>query len=96
MSSHPRVEYKEVSGATEVLTPDFLDFLAGLEDAMHDQVSAVRTARAERLRQALRNKARLGHSRPARPPLSRGRYRRCPRRLCCRGSRSPARLQSLP
>jgi malate synthase len=57
MSSHPRVEHKEVSGATEVLTPDFLDFLAGLEDAMHDQVSAVRTARAERLRQALRNKA---------------------------------------
>src|ERR1700693_515242 len=55
MSSHPRVQYRDVPGASEILTPDFLDFLAGLHDAMRDQVGAVRTARGERLRQALRN-----------------------------------------
>src|SRR6202795_1103095 len=54
MSTHPRVRYRN-PGAGEILTPDFLDFLAGLDDAMRDQVVAVRTARAERLRQALRN-----------------------------------------
>jgi malate synthase len=55
MSSHPRVQYRDVPRASEILTPDFLDFLAGLHDAMRDQVGAVRTARGERLRQALRN-----------------------------------------
>src|SRR3984893_3190897 len=57
MSSHPRVRYRDVSGASEILTPDFLDFLTDLNDAMRDQVAAVRGARAERLRQALRNNA---------------------------------------
>jgi malate synthase len=55
MSSHSRVQYRDVPGAPEILTQDFLDFLAGLDDAMRDQISAIRVARAERLRQALRN-----------------------------------------
>jgi hypothetical protein len=52
MSSHPRVLYRNIPGATEILTPDFLDFLANLDDAMHAQLAALRTARAKRLRQA--------------------------------------------
>src|ERR1700730_1761402 len=55
MSSHPRVRYRDVPGASEILTPDFLDFLAGLDDAMRDQIATVRAARAERLRRALQN-----------------------------------------
>jgi len=55
MSNHPRVQYRDVPGASEILTPDFLAFLASLDDAMRDQVAAVRSARAERLHQALRN-----------------------------------------
>jgi malate synthase len=55
MSSHPRVRYRDVPGAREILTADFLEFLVGLDDAMRDQIRAVRVARAERLRQALRN-----------------------------------------
>jgi len=55
MSSHPRVRYRDVSGASEILTPDFLDFLAGLDDATRDQIATVRAARAERLRRALQN-----------------------------------------
>jgi malate synthase len=37
------------------LTPEFLGFLAVLDEAMHDQIAAVRLTRTERLRQALRN-----------------------------------------
>jgi hypothetical protein len=55
MSSHQRVLYRNVPGATEILTPDFLDFLASLDDAMHAQLAALRTSRAKRLRQALRD-----------------------------------------
>jgi malate synthase len=55
MSSHPRIQYRDVPGAGDILTPDFLDFLAGLNDAMRDQVVTLRTMRTERLRQALRN-----------------------------------------
>jgi hypothetical protein len=55
MSSHPRVQYRNVPGATEILTPDFLAFLASLDDAMHAQLAALRTARAKRSRQALRD-----------------------------------------
>ena len=55
MSNHPRVLYRNVPGATEILTPDFLDFFASLDDAMHAQLAALRTARAQRLRQALRD-----------------------------------------
>jgi malate synthase len=55
MSSHPRVRHRDVPGATEILTPDFLDFLTGLDDAMRDTVAAIRTARTERLHHALRN-----------------------------------------
>lgn len=55
MSSHTRIQYKDVPGASEILTPDYLDFLSGLDDAMRDRIAAVRTARIERLRQALRN-----------------------------------------
>ena len=55
MSSHPRVLFRDVPGASEILTPDFLDFLAALDDAMRDQVVAVRTTREKRLRQALQN-----------------------------------------
>ncbi|HLW72325.1 MAG TPA: hypothetical protein VKS22_17100 [Candidatus Binataceae bacterium] len=55
MSNHPRVQYRDVASASEILTPEFLDFLAGLDDAMRSEVAAVRIARAERLRQALQN-----------------------------------------
>jgi len=67
MSSHPRVRYRDVPGASEILTPDFLDFLAGLDDAMRDQIATVRAARAERLRQALQN-----NTPPASLPPQRG------------------------
>jgi malate synthase len=55
MSSHPRVQHRDVPGAAEILTPEFLNFLVGLDDAIRAQVAVVRTARTERLRQALRN-----------------------------------------
>jgi malate synthase len=55
MSSNSRVQYRNVPGATEILTVDFLDFLASLNDAMHGQLAALRTARAEHLRRALRD-----------------------------------------
>jgi malate synthase len=55
MSSHPRVTYRDVPGAREILTADFLEFLVGLDDAMRDQIRALRVGRVERLRQALRN-----------------------------------------
>jgi malate synthase len=55
MSSHPRVQHRDVQGAAEILTPEFLNFLVGLDDAIRAQVAVVRTARTERLRQALRN-----------------------------------------
>jgi malate synthase len=53
MSNHPRVQYRDVPGAAEILTAEFLDFLAGLHDAMGDQIEAARTAHAARLRRAL-------------------------------------------
>ncbi|HTT76929.1 MAG TPA: hypothetical protein VMF50_13255 [Candidatus Binataceae bacterium] len=65
MSNQPRVQYRDVPGAAEILTPDFLDFLVSLDDAMRDQVAAVRTARGDRLRAALRN-----HTPPASLPPS--------------------------
>src|ERR1700722_7013472 len=55
MNRNPRVRYRDVPGALEILTPNFLDFLVGLDDAMRDQVAAVRNTRTERLRLALRN-----------------------------------------
>jgi malate synthase len=55
MSSHPRIRHLDVPGAGEILTPDFLEFLARLDDAFRDQVTAVRTVCAERSHQALRN-----------------------------------------
>jgi malate synthase len=58
MSNHPRVLYRNVQGATEILTPDFLNFFASLDDAMYAQLAALRTARAKRLRQALRDNMR--------------------------------------
>ena len=51
------MQYRNVPGATEILTPDFADFLVSLDDEMHGQIATVRTARAERLRQALRDNA---------------------------------------
>jgi len=57
MSSNPRVKYKDAPRASEILTPDFLDFLASLDDAMRAQIATVRTARTERLFRALRNNA---------------------------------------
>jgi malate synthase len=58
MSSHSRVRFQTVPGAVEILTPDFLDFLVSLDDAMHGRLTTLRTARAERLRQALRDNTR--------------------------------------
>jgi malate synthase len=55
MSSNPRVRYRDIPGALEILTPEFLDFLVGLDDAMRGQIAAVRNTRTERLRLALRN-----------------------------------------
>src|SRR5579859_4168557 len=65
MSSHPRVRYRDVPGAEEILTREFLDFLARLNDAMRGQIAAVRTAQAERLQRALRH-----HAPPAALPPS--------------------------
>src|ERR1700722_9796025 len=55
MSSHSRMRHLDVPGASEILSPEFLDFLAGLDDKLREQVMMVRTARAERLHAALRN-----------------------------------------
>jgi malate synthase len=54
MSSNPRVQYRNVPAAAEILTPDFLDLLVSLKDAMNGRLTEVRTVRASRLRQALR------------------------------------------
>src|SRR5260370_32659686 len=64
-SSSSRVRFPDVPGAGEILTPDFLDFLGGLNDAMHAQVAAVRAARRDRLRLALRQ-----NTPPGPPPPS--------------------------
>jgi malate synthase len=53
MSNHPRVQYRDVAGASEIFTPDFLDFFASLDDAIREQIASVRSARTERLRKAL-------------------------------------------
>src|SRR5277367_4034016 len=58
--SGQRIRYRDVPGASKILTPDFLNFLAGLHDAMRDQVAAVRAARDERSRLALRDHTPLG------------------------------------
>ena len=58
MSSHLRVQYRDTPGAAEILTPDFLEFLVGLNGAMRHRLAALRTARAERLRRALRDNER--------------------------------------
>jgi hypothetical protein len=55
MSSHPRVQYRNVPGAADILTTDVLDFLTSLDDTMHAQLAAIRTARAVRLRHALQD-----------------------------------------
>src|SRR5450631_1501307 len=55
MSSYSRIRHLDVPGSGEILTPDFLEFIAGLDDTLRGQVMMVRTARAERLHQALRN-----------------------------------------
>ena len=65
MGSHSRVQYRDVPGASEVLTSEFLSFLVGLDDALRDQVAAVRGARQQRLHEALRN-----HTPPASLPPS--------------------------
>jgi malate synthase len=53
-TSSSRVRFPDVPGAGEILTPDFLEFLCGLNDAMRAQVDAARAARIDRLRLALR------------------------------------------
>jgi malate synthase len=55
MSSYSRIQHLDVPGSSEILTPDFLEFIAGLDDTFRGQIVMVRTARAERLHQALRN-----------------------------------------
>jgi malate synthase len=55
-SSHPQVRFPDIAGASEILTPEFVDFLIGLDAAMRDRIAAVRVARAERLRLALRER----------------------------------------
>src|ERR1700677_5273986 len=55
MSSHSRIRHPDVPGVSEILTPDFLDFLSALDDTLREQVLMVRTARAVRLQAALRN-----------------------------------------
>src|SRR5580658_3214949 len=65
MGNHPRVQYRDVPGVGEILTSDFLDFLASLQDAMREPISSVLDARAERLRQALRNHTPPSSLRPS-------------------------------
>ena len=49
MSNSPsRVRYSDVPGAGEILTPDFLEFLTGLNDAMRDRIAAARGAAVDR------------------------------------------------
>ena len=56
MSGASRVRYSDVPGAAEILTPEFLDFLVGLDDALREPVAVVRAARAERTRRAVKDK----------------------------------------
>ncbi len=61
MSNSPsRVRYSAVPGADEILTPDFLEFLTGLNDSMRDRIAAARNARIERVRRALKEDAPPG------------------------------------
>ncbi len=65
MSSHQRVQFPELSGAGEILTPACLELLVGLDDAFRDRIAAVRGARAERLRLALERKTPPGRLAPS-------------------------------
>ncbi len=63
MKVPPRIQFQEVPNAREILTPDFLQFLAELHHEFQPRVAAVRSARAERLRLALTR-----NTPPAPPP----------------------------
>jgi malate synthase len=65
MSNQPKVHFNQVPGVAEILTPDFLDFLAGLDSVMRERIAETRVARNERLRRALRD-----HTPPAPLPMS--------------------------
>jgi malate synthase len=60
MSGTSRVRYSDVPGAAEILTPEFLDFVVGLYDALREPVATVRAARAQRIRRAVKDKTLPG------------------------------------
>jgi malate synthase len=71
MSNHPRVQYRDVTGASEILTPEFLDFIVNLDDAMRQQIASVRAAHTERLRGALRNNTQPSSLEPSEATITR-------------------------
>lgn len=56
MSGISRVHYSDVQGAGEILSAEFLDFLLGLDAALREHVITVRTARADRIRRAVKER----------------------------------------
>jgi malate synthase len=55
MNGASRVHCSNVPGAAEILTPEFLDFLVGLDDDLREHVFKVRAERAERVRRAVKD-----------------------------------------
>jgi malate synthase len=60
-----RVEFADVAGTNEILTSEFLEFVAGLDDLVRDSIQAARNARAERIRRALRENVLPGPPPPS-------------------------------
>jgi hypothetical protein len=56
MSGASRVHCSDVPRAAEILSPEFLDFLVGLDDGLREHVLRVRAERAERIRRAVKDR----------------------------------------
>jgi malate synthase len=97
MSSDSRVRYRDVPGADEILTPDFLNFLTQLHDATHARIAAIRAEQAQRLRQALNNHIPPAPLAPSEATAESWRVAELPKRLTLPGIEisGPASIASM-
>ena len=63
--SSARIEHVQVEGASDVLTPEFIEYLAFMHDKFAPRISGLLTKRAEMLEQALKH-----NTMPAHPPVT--------------------------
>src|SRR5580700_2271794 len=56
MNSQRRFEFPRIEGAGEILSTEFLEFLANLDESFQPRIAAVRSARDRRIQLALKGK----------------------------------------